>query len=194
MTNESTLIALDYACKASVAVHANAAGPTQYRAFYDRPLHKVNGVIQTHGWNGDPLPTDPLPLDNAMLGLIAIWDDMVPANLSTAALRKDDYWAARPVIDDVVLPDFPDKPMAIYRFCNVAGQLLYVGQTGDFIGRVMQHRDWNGKGTENQAWKLEIDHSKTTLEVAWGRQNALAREKHLIRTERPLHNVQHAVR
>ena len=170
-----------------MAVPASAAGPTQYAAFRPRDPYKVNGVIQTHGWNGDPLPTDPLPLDNYELGLLVVWDDMVPVNLSTAALGKDDYWVARPLVEDLVLPDLPGEPIAVYRFYNTAGHLLYVGQTGEFSKREGRHH-------LTQPWEHEIDRSKTTLECVWGRQNARAREKHLIRTERPLHNVQHAVR
>ena len=187
MANDTVKTALFYACRASVAVPASATGPTQYAAFRPRDPYKVNGVIQTHGWNGDPLPTDPLPLDNYELGLLVVWDDMVPVNLSTAALGKDDYWVARPLVENLVLPDLPGEPIAIYRFYNVAGHLLYIGQTQQFSKRENHH-----KGIA-KFWH-DIDHSKTTLECVWGRQNALAREKHLIQTERPLRNVQHAVR
>lgn len=185
--NENTLYALMYACRSTVVVPTSAAGPTQYGAFRPRDPHKVNGVIQTHGWNGEPLPTNPIPLGNDELGLLVVWDDMVPANLSTAALGKDDYWVARPLVEDLVLPDFPDEAIAVYRFYDSAGQLLYVGQTQQYGKR-------QGKHHLTQPWEHEIDHSKTTLECAWGRHNALAREKHLIRTERPRYNAQHAVR
>ena len=165
------LEALQYACNTRVVTFGKNA---EYAA-YEIPC-KANFHV---------------PRRNITSHFVAAWDRVAPLGYSTSELGVDDYWVARPLLDRIDLPDFDtvvgDEPTDVYRYYNAAGQLLYVGVTNFFARQDIQHKTI-------KAWKHEIDHSKTTLEVAWGRQNALAREKHLIRTERPLHNVQHAVR
>lgn len=69
----------------------------------------------------------------------------------------------------------------LYRYFDGAGQLLYVGITGDNTKRQSQHR-------RNSFWFGEIE--SATFEHFETRSEALEAETEAIRREKPLHNVQ----
>lgn len=76
------------------------------------------------------------------------------------------------------------EPTALYRFFDSAGQLLYVGVSGDTENRWRQH-------AESKPWWSEVA-DKTTEWLA-SRPEALDAERIAIRTEKPLYNHQNAV-
>lgn len=172
--HKSLLWALHYACRTAVI----STGPTQYKAFHPR---------------SDSGPhTNDLPVANHEIMLLNAWDRVVPINLSTVALGPDDYQVARPLLDDLDLPDLyelteKENPHVVYRFFDSDRTLLYVGMSSDFGDRAGVHMI-------TKAWSNHIDHSRTTVEYAPSRKAALAREKQVIQVEHPRYNVQHAVR
>jgi hypothetical protein len=72
-------------------------------------------------------------------------------------------------------------PHVLYRFYDDRGRLLYVGVAADFLVRWRKHRK---RSWWPQVARMEIAHYPD-------RPRVLAAERDAIRTERPLHNVQH---
>ena len=119
---------------------------------------------------------------------VVIWDEHMPKALRSWNLASDGYWEARPMIDEIDLPDWdelhePDSHF-VYRFFDDQGELLYVEITNSF-----ERRD--GKHRTTKTWAGQISDSRTTVEYARTRTDALAREKQIIQAEHPRHNVQH---
>jgi predicted GIY-YIG superfamily endonuclease len=73
---------------------------------------------------------------------------------------------------------------ALYRLRSGVGGLLYVGISLNLAARLAQHRDC-------QPWWNEV--VSVQVEPHPTREAALAAEREAIRTERPLHNIQHRV-
>lgn len=78
------------------------------------------------------------------------------------------------------IADVGDGPTSVYLARSAAGELLYVGITGQGAGRLCQHAQSSAWWCEAQS--LEIEHYPT-------RARALRRETELIKAERPPHNV-----
>lgn len=74
------------------------------------------------------------------------------------------------------------EPTALYRFFDAAGQLLYVGVSGNTEHRWRQH-------AESKHWWSDV--ADKTTEWLNSRPEALDAERMAIRTEKPLHNHQH---
>jgi len=72
--------------------------------------------------------------------------------------------------------------LALYRFYNDGGQLLYVGITNDPPRRMTQH-------SQDKKWWAQV--RGMTVEWYPDRTSVLAAEKRAINVENPLHNVQH---
>lgn len=72
--------------------------------------------------------------------------------------------------------------LALYRFYNDSGQLLYVGITNDPPRRMGQH-------AKDKEWWAQV----RGMTVDWypDRPSVLAAEKRAINVENPLHNIQH---
>lgn len=71
-------------------------------------------------------------------------------------------------------------PCSVYRCYDAAGTLLYVGVTGQGIKRAKRHileREW---------WTQMV---RQEWEHFGNRERALAREREIIRTENPVHNI-----
>jgi predicted GIY-YIG superfamily endonuclease len=79
-------------------------------------------------------------------------------------------------------PDITE-PTALYRLYDRAGELLYVGVTGNIATR------WNGHASDKEWWP-----QVARRELTWfaDRAEALAEEEHAIWNERPRYNKQHA--
>lgn len=71
----------------------------------------------------------------------------------------------------------------LYRHWNANDDLLYVGISLSHTGRLAQHK-------RNSRWFYQI--SRVTLEHYDTREEALAAERHAIKTESPVFNVVHA--
>jgi predicted GIY-YIG superfamily endonuclease len=80
------------------------------------------------------------------------------------------------------LRDLNDREHVLYRFWNVEDVLLYVGITVDSPSRIASHM-------RDKAWWGEVDGIKFTKYP--NRQAALEAEAEMIRTLKPLYNVQH---
>lgn len=76
----------------------------------------------------------------------------------------------------------PRERTALYRFFDRAGQLLYVGISGDTESRWRQH-------AETKLWWSDV--TEKTTEWFDSRPGALDAERVAIRAEKPLHNHQH---
>lgn len=73
---------------------------------------------------------------------------------------------------------------ALYRHFDAFGRLLYVGISGSHLRRLAQHAD--GASWATDIASVTVDHYPT-------RAVAVAAERQAIRTERPAHNIAHAV-
>jgi len=73
-----------------------------------------------------------------------------------------------------------DAPTTLYRFFNEAGELLYVGITGNTKGRLKHHR-------KHATWWSQATTHR--LESFPTREEAAVAEAHAIRQEAPIHNV-----
>lgn len=73
-------------------------------------------------------------------------------------------------------------PTALYRLHNKAGDLLYVGISGDPLRRWPEH-------AADKEWWPEV--SRFSIDWFDNRPAALAAERDAIRAEKPLHNVVH---
>lgn len=80
------------------------------------------------------------------------------------------------------MPESPERT-ALYRFFNAAGQLLYVGVSGNTETRWRQH-------AESKPWWPDV--AEKTTQWLDGRPEALDAERVAIRTEKPLYNHQNA--
>lgn len=80
------------------------------------------------------------------------------------------------------MSDLGDRPHALYRFRDAAGQLLYIGITVDIAGRFPRH------AAEKPWWR---DVTRIDVEALPGRAEALEAERAAIQAERPVHNVRH---
>ena len=71
---------------------------------------------------------------------------------------------------------------ALYRHFDKDGGLLYVGISLSHLSRLIQHR-------ERAHWYRQIE----TVKIQWfaSRSEAIAAERHAIKTEKPIHNVTH---
>jgi predicted GIY-YIG superfamily endonuclease len=75
-----------------------------------------------------------------------------------------------------------ERPHALYRFYNAAGELLYIGITGNLGQRWDQHN-------AGKPWWAEV--ASSTVEHFDSRTAVLAAEKAAIAAERPKYNVVH---
>jgi len=73
-----------------------------------------------------------------------------------------------------------EAPVALYRFFDADGALLYVGITANLGDRFRAHR-------AQQPWWPSV--ASRTVELHEDRWAAAAAEIHAIRTERPAHNI-----
>src|ERR687884_419494 len=74
------------------------------------------------------------------------------------------------------------SPTSVYKFFDAQGALLYVGVTSQGPGRFYQHN-------RQKEWWPEV--ASTQIEHYPTREQALEREKELIRIEHPRENIQH---
>lgn len=78
--------------------------------------------------------------------------------------------------------DRTPKPSSVYRIYDTAGTLIYVGLTDRGHARQFEH-------IASKPWAWQI--AETHWEHFGTRQEAATRERHLIETRHPKHNIQH---